>query len=483
MSYFDHTSNDNTPNGDGFAQGSHTSFLDIGDSIGKQETAKNKACTSFTNGFSTHSSVSDEKPNIAGRKSGFLNNSILFFAVFSLWTLSFVAEFIVVEKFSAPLLRILILVMGGWAGLLLAYVSKAQARDFFRDLGLSSVLASLAGAAYVAIISYNMPVNLPLICGGMAFVSVFFAILLKERYFLTVSGMAALSWTATTFMTFTPSTLFWAFPALWIMQMALAIEFKAKIPLVLATLSGFLWAISNVATLTTTEQISGLMAICMIFLIGITYSRIGKSFQDNKIFSGLFQTNTGWVVATISALLLQDYWLMETLHFPWTILAKTPANNTSMMVLCWTFLIACSGIIALCCLLRLRAKRQTLWGGLGITAFAILLPASIIFKDQFISLTQQFGIPATPSFGLLIGGAITGLSLSMLANGLRRAKPTMMLTALTALSAEAVIVMDSLYTSPDNLILFGFAVLLMALTAGLYAHNGQINRLPQASYA
>ena len=482
MSYFDHTSNDNTPFEGGFSHGGATSFLDSGDSIGKQDFAKNKAYSSYSHGFSTKHMREKNGQGPPDKPKGFLASPITFFAAFSLWVAALVAVYMRFEKYPDPLVQILILSAGGWASLLFSYVSKYQRREFFRDLSLSTMLGTLMGAVFIALTSYNTPINFAALTGGFAFIATLLAVILKERYLLTIANMATLSWTAYSLQYLQTQEYYWAFPALLVVQIALAIELRAKIPLALASLSGLFWLVTNLIILTLAVKISLLMAISAVFVVGLTYSRFGKSMQDNQIFSGLFQTNIGWVFAIIGALLLQDYWLMTSPRLPWSNLSALTVFEYPLSAQWIAFVLICIGLIGLTGLFRLRANRQTLLGGIGIVGFSTLLPLSIIFKPQILQMVKPFNIAATPAIGLCIGGAITGLALGMLANGMRRGKPSMMLLALITLSIEAIIVMDSVYAEPDNLMLFGFSVLIMSLTAGLYAHNGQ-RRDVEASHA
>lgn len=410
------------------------------------------------------------------------HSPISFFLSFCIWVGAMAAAFVYFQEYSNPLIRILICVGVGWSALLLAYVSMRQGRDFFRDLGLSGLLAASAGAAFVVMQSYNMPINLQFLMIGAAILTVLLANVLKERYFLTVSAMAALSWTALSVSSLQISPLYWVFPTVWIMQMVLSIEMRAKLPLVLATLSGLIWALGQLFILTAQAQISTLMAICTLFALGITYSRVGKSMQERHVLSGLFQTNLGWAIAAISALLLQDYWMMDTPHAPWNSVSAPAVTSYPLMAQWGVFILLCLGTLGLYSLFRLRVRHDSFrdtfigggfWGGLGLVGFAALLPASVAFNTQFSNLLNHYGFSATPNVGLLIGGGITALSLGMLASGYQRGKFSMILMAVLTLCAEAILVMERLYTDPDNMFVFGFAILVIALTSWLYTRSAE----------
>lgn len=470
-------SNDNSPD---FAGAGDILALESGDAIGLRRLQVEKAYENVAKDPDGSHNKTD-KPSF--KISNLLTKPASFIASLCIWVFALAATYLALQSSLQAVASILVLAVSGWAALLLAYVCKVQNRAFFRDLGLSGVVGSLMGSMLIAMTSYNLPIDLATLCGGLSLLTIILAALIKERYLLTISCMAALSWTAYSLLNMQTSVFLWAFPVLWIMQMSLAIEFKAKIPLALASLSGLFWMLANIIIIAAAAKISPLMAICALFAAGFTYSRIGKSMQDSGLLGGLFQTNIGWAVAAICALLLQDYWLMSTPHMPWANMSNSSALAYPMTAQWSALLLICTMIIGVASLLRMRKERQTFFGSLGILLFAALLPASIAFKPQLLATASQYGIQVTPSVGLLIGGAVTALALAMLVNGLRRSKPSMMLLALATLSVEAIIVMDSVYAEPDNLTLFGFTVLLMTLTAGLYAHNGQVRENARLAHA
>ncbi len=470
MNSLDAVSNDNSPLDIAYSGTPYDFAVQNKAAIGLERLALDRAYAS--------TEIKPEASHFGTSAMPVSNNRLLmkpgmFFASFCLWIIAAIYSYQILHSSPSPVIKILGMTMIGWAALFFAYVSKFQGRDFFCDFGLSGVIGALIGAIIVALTRYHLPIDLATLCGGLSLLTVILAALIKERYLLTISCMAALSWTAYSLLNLQSSALFWAFPIMWIIHMSLAVELRAKIPLALAIISGLFWLVTNITLLSLAAKISPLMAISAIFATGFAYSRIGKTMQDNRLLGGLFQTNAGWAVAAISALLLQDYWLMEAPHVPWTNLPNLSAFAYPMTVQWSVILIGCCLIIAGAGLLRIRMGTQTLVGSIGVLFFAALLPASIAFRPQLLAVTAQNGLQATPSVGILIGGAITALSLAMLVNGLRRSKPSMMVLALVTLSLEAIIVMESLFSTPDNVALFGFAVLIMTLTAGLYAHNGQ----------
>lgn len=437
-----------------------------GDRVGQQFEARDRVYKTLAQQSKTG------RAHSAATAPSSLPRPQVFYAAFSLWVFSLIGVFMAIDQFSSPNPRIMAFVVSGWAALFLAYVSKHQNKNFFRDLGLSSAFGALGIALLTAISGYNIPVSAPFLIISALVLTVGFAALLKERYFLTLSAMIAMSWSALSLLSPDISKYHWMFPAIWALQMSLAIEFKAKLPLALIAISGFLWLAILLFTQTIHHNISALMAISAMFSFGIAYSRLGKSMQDSQVLSGLFQTNIGWAIAAISALLLQDYWLMQTPHAPWIGITNNEFTSYPYAGYWKVFTMLTIAAVGLFCAFRSHMKKQTFTGGIGITIFAALLPSSIIFKPQLTALATQYSINMFPTVGLVIGGAVTALSLAMLANGLRRNKTSMLLLALLALCAEAVLVMDSLYGEPNNQMIFGFTILVIAMTTALYAHNG-----------
>ncbi len=472
MEITDYSANDNTD----AAPVNGATALYRGDSVGRQMEARNKASNIVPHpNFSFPAAkkggggtgTGGERPSFLSRPSGF-------FAVFFLWIMSLAGAFMAVEQYNEPIPRIFISVGCAWAALFFAYVSRKQNRDWFQALGLTGALIALGAAVLMAVSGYNIPLSLSLLASLAVFTTILLAALLKEQYLLIISGLITLGWMAYSFANPEISAHFWTFPALWAMQMFLAMELNAKTPLAIATIAGVFGLFTSLYVLTATQQISALMAIAAMFMIGIVHSRVGKSMQDSQILSGLLQTNIGWAIAALSALLLQDYWLMSTPHMPWVGLSTTPTSAYPLSKFWNAFTIIGIAAVGVLCLFRIHAKKQSFIGGLGVVGFASILPASIAYKPRLIALAEQYNIAPVPNIGLLIGGTITGLALGMLVNGLRRNKTSMIMLALLTLCAEAVLIMDNLYAEPDNQAVFGFTIMIVALTAGLYAHNGRI---------
>lgn len=478
-----HIANDNGP-----ARAGHENHvLSHGDSIGHRMLARDRAIAyearspapaanhsahihrNYKRRYGFYTGGSNNGGSSGG--TGLFDLPTGFFLIFGLWLAALAGAFVYLQHASEPEPRILSFVGFGWASLLLAYISKCQGRDFFRDLGFSTALVSFGAAIFVVTTSYNIPLNPSFLLVGTAFVTVLLANLLKERYFLTVSALAGLAWTGLSLSEMHISQLYWTFPALWAMQMFLCTEFRAKLPLALSTLFGVVWCLTQLFILTADAKISVLMAICTVFTLGVGYSRVGKSMQDNQVISGLFQTHLGWMAAAVSALLLQDYWLMDTPHMPWSALPILPLNAYPFMIQWGVFIALSLLMIGAYGLLRFRGQRQSLIGILSLVGFSAFLPASIAFHPQFIDIAAHYGVSPAPSVGLLIGGAITALALGMMLNGLRRQSPALLFLSLLILSAEAILVMDSLYQAPNNIAIFGFGVAVIALTAGLYAQH------------
>ena len=462
------TANDNAP-----VEG-HSGYVPVygGDALGRQMLARERAIFPETKP-PTGAHPARARLNVnADNKSHKPSRLML---ALCLWIGSLALCYIAVTQFITPLPRMLAAIGAGWASLFLAYVSKQQGRAHLRDIGLSAALSALGAACLLAMAGYNIPAPPALLAGAAAFVTIIFASLLRETYFLTISSFLAIVWTGTALMDMQISPYFWVFPALASLQLFLSIELKSKLPIFMATLSLVFWVAVNLFILSGANQVSGMMGLSALFVYGTAHARIGKSMQDSRALSGLFQTNIGWMIAAMSALGLQSYWQAGT---PSAELMSYPLVGQ------WAILTLAGVIgIAVCCVLRMRKGTQTLLGGLGVTLFAFAVPASVAFAARLPEWLAPYGLSPVPHLGLIMGGVLTGLALGMVANGLKRRKVSMILIGIAAICAEAVVVADSLLANSDNMMVFGMATLFAALTAALYAYNGHVRTQQQVGYA
>ena len=448
-----------------------------GDSVGQALLLKDRAYESAApqSAHSLRGSISYKSP-----KSGISTRPTGLILALGIWVISLALCFGAVGYSASPYLRIFASLGAVWGSLLLAFVAGRQNRMALRDLGLSAALSATGMALWFTAATFNVPLSPSLVLCGGAVVTALLAGLLRAPLFMTLTSMFTILWTLDCALNMKISSLAWVFPALWAVQMFLAVDARAKLPIFLATVSGLFWLGASLFVLTINQQISVLMAVSGLALFGILHSRIGKSMQDVRAYSGLFQTNIGWAIAVIAAITLQDYWLSGMPHGSWNLFPDMSFAAAPLAGPWSAVIIACIALIACCSFLRGRFGKQTFFGGLGILGFAALLPAITAFTPQITVYMASQNLSPAPMIGLVIGAAVTAFSLGMLINGLRRGKTSMMLMAFTALAAEAIIVMESLYDNPENLAVFGFAVLISALTVGVYAHKGYERGLAQA---
>ena len=297
--------NDNAPISD------HAGYVPVygGDSLGRQMLARERAAFPETEQkLRTHKTRAQFglKTN---NNNGYEHKPSAILIALCLWVASLALCYVAIAQFITPLPRIIAAIVAGWTSLYLAYVSKQQGRAHLRDIGLSAALSALGAACLLAMAGYNIPAPPALLAGAAAFITIIFASLLRETYFLTISSFLAIVWTGTALMDMQISPYFWVFPALASLQLFLSIELKSKLPIFMATLSLVFWVAVNLFILSGANQISAMMGLSALFIYGIVHTRIGKSMQDGRALSGLFQTNIGWLVAGASALALQVYWL------------------------------------------------------------------------------------------------------------------------------------------------------------------------------
>jgi len=464
MKSIHNTANDNHP-----VSAQTTRAVFQGDTTGQALLLKERAYESAT---SQHGNHGRGKITFTKPKTGLIMRPAGLTLALGIWVISLAVCFGSIGYSASPYLRIFAGLGVVWGSLLLAFTAGRQGRFTLRDLGLSAALSGTGMALLFTATTFNIPLSPSIILSSGAIVTALLAGLLRAPLFMTLSCLFAILWTLDCGLDLQISSMAWIFPALWAVQMFLSTEAQAKLPIVLATISGLFWLGTNLFVLTLTGQISALMAVSGLAIFGIMHSRIGKSMQDVRAYSGLFQTNIGWVVAIAAAITLQDYWLSGMPHATWNLFPDLAFTAAPMMGAWSAVIAACIVLVGGCSILRTKLGKQTLLGGLGILGFAALLPAITAFTPQIGAILESKDLSPAPLIGLIIGSAVTAFSLGMLINGLRRGKTSMILMAFTALALEAIIVMESLYDNPENLTIFGFAVLISALTVGVYAHKG-----------
>lgn len=465
--------------------------LGRGDAIGRHKTAQERAYsaidqaqhTSMSNAANRLDLGQDEQSKTQTGSNGgppfskswfmglFSSSTAIFVAMLCLWLGAIAALVFCLLAVHDTTLRVLAFIVCGWMSLGLSYVSKRHGRDFMADLGYSTLFSSLIGAIFAAKTGFNIPISLPLLICILAYSSAALSFVLKESYFLTLSIMLSLSWSACWFLNLETPLLYWTFPFLWAVQMLTGLRLRARLALGLIGLSGLLCLGVNLISMVHNDHISVLMAVCVLFAGGMTYARIGETLQDNDQTGGVFQTNFGWIVAALSALAIQDYWLTQNIRFPWGGLMDDHAPSFKKFPQWILFLVACVGLIFICNWSRMRQNLQGAWSSTALFLFASVLPASIVFQSQIIGFATKSGIAAKPVIGLLIGGAITGLAIAYLASGFAKGRKSTVLAAIFALSIEAILVMDILYQTPNNILIFGCAVFVIALTTGYIAQH------------
>ncbi|PHR55417.1 MAG: hypothetical protein COA43_15430 [Robiginitomaculum sp.] len=468
-----------------------------GDFVGQKQIVKERTLGKTYNStprkpmFGKKSSkFSRQSPHASGSKhasqtkndhpsSRFVLSPIMFFFALCLWAAAGAGAFVYLQTPINPTLSIFSCVGVGWAALFLAYISKIQNRHFFKDLGLSSMLASVGGVVFIVSNSFNMPISMITLCGSASVLTILLAGFLKERYFLTVSVMAATSWTLLSLNQTQISSFYWVFPLIWAVQMALSISFKAKLPLAMATLSGLIWLGGHTLLLIITLKISILMAISAIFVIGMAYLYVGRLLQEKRSISSVFQANLGWTIAAICALVLQDYWLMDTLHAPWSNMSTLTFNTYPLSTQWIGFVLLCTCGVAICAATIKSGYKHTFLSKTAFVSFTLLLPISIAFHTQILAAVEAYTNLPKSSVGILIGAAISLLALNKLLHGLRTKHTSETLLALGVLCLEAILLIDNLYTHPENAMVFASAVLIMAITIGVLQQHKTTQKFKQ----
>lgn len=142
---------------------------------------------------------------------------------------------------------------GGGLGLLsLALAATARKRDarISHSIGIASACVCLVGLSWYYIKNSGVAIAPEFLILGLAVGSLVLAKLWRTPFLLHVSLLLAIGWSAYSFLNTQVSALTWLFPALWSMQMFLALEFRIRRTVAFSIVTGLLWIGVNLFPLT-----------------------------------------------------------------------------------------------------------------------------------------------------------------------------------------------------------------------------------------
>jgi len=139
----------------------------------------------------------------------------------------------------------------GLLSLWLASVARRRHAKISHSFAVAGACISVVGLAllYFSPLA-NFAVSPELIVMGVAAVSLIFAKLWRTPFLLHLSAFLMIGWSSYVFLNARISDFVWLFPALWSLQMFLAVEARIKRTIALSIFSGLFWIGVNLILLT-----------------------------------------------------------------------------------------------------------------------------------------------------------------------------------------------------------------------------------------
>ena len=161
------------------------------------------------------------------------------------WLLAMAATFYAYAQ-SQPMQQVASLgLASGLLSILLVVVAGKTNAKLAHSLGLAASCMFLGTLGWLGLTSAGIMPSLDMGLIGLGLMSLAFSWMLRAPYFLHLSLLASLAWTGLGVLDMQVSNLAWLFPALWAMQMFLALEFRFKRSIVLCISAGVAWMAAN----------------------------------------------------------------------------------------------------------------------------------------------------------------------------------------------------------------------------------------------
>lgn len=251
--------------------------------------------------------------------------------------------------------------------------------------------------------------------------------------------------------------------------------------MVLAVLTGYYWAANFIFASWSADNFPLTFAAATMFVIGTAHHRSGKAAEDKEVTGSSIHIFAGWIAAIIGAIGFQYFWLSpDALQSSTATLSPQGLNLWRGVTLAALTVIFCSAII------RYKYSQITLVGIFLVTIVSALIPMMLWFPSWTQNIVASIpGMSAIPTFGILIGAGILAAALGMILNGIRRHSPIMMGMGITAIFAEAYLLIKPELMTLDNIVIFGAGLLAsLAISAAIagssLAHQAPAPRLKHA---
>ena len=331
-----------------------------------------------------------------------------------------------------------------------------------------ALLALIAAICALMLGATKMGLSLTDCIGILTGGSLALAAIAKSRLALLTSVAASLLWAAYSFASpATQSTLFFAFPAIWSMQIYLASHLKSRFAVILGNMAGYYWLIGHGLAFMAAGAISPTMALSALFMAGAVHYRGGKAAEDEGAFGHETHTYFGWVFAMIGAVFISHYWL-----FPDNVLWQN-MKATAMGSMGWKSAIAL-GVTAAALSMMVRWKHYRISAAAAaiLTLICALIPAVQWWETP---LRRTFdaapSLSGSPIIGLLIAAGTITASLALAVNGVRRNRLMMILAGLLGGGAQGLLLANPNLMTFENILVFIIAMAMAACVTGMLVGN------------
>jgi len=129
----------------------------------------------------------------------------------------------------------------GLLSLWLASLARRRSAKISHSIGIAGACISATGLAWLYLSTTPITILPEVLVMGFAAISLVFAKLWRTPFLLHLSLFTAIGWSSYVFMNARISDFVWLFPALWSLQMYLALNFHIKRTIALSIFSGLFW--------------------------------------------------------------------------------------------------------------------------------------------------------------------------------------------------------------------------------------------------
>jgi len=349
-----------------------------------------------------------------------------------------------------------------WVGLWTNYVASDHNRWRLSEIAIVSALGALI--SLIIFITNYFGLNLTPTDGFilMSVLALGLGYILKSRIAILASICTTLLWAIMSLIGAVPvNNMIILFPVLTLGQIYFGSKIQSGLTIGLAVVTGYYGLIGLITMLWANELFPLTHASALLFILGVAHHRSGKAAEDSQITGSNIHIYSGWIVATISAIIFQYFWLS-----PDAILQVTATLDPRSLQI-WKLAVSLSILAVLVSsIIRFKHSQITLSGIFLLTVSSALIPFMIWFPNWPESFAANIpGAEASPAFGLVIGASVMAAALGFAINGIRRQSTLMVALGLMTLIFEIYLLMTPSLMTTDNMIIF-FASFLAALAVG-----------------